>query len=158
MKKEKYPTQLPRARRKEAASRLEKKQIKDKSGSNQFAHTLEQIKAVQFISENNADELDDTGKEKIRFERNRMETAIIRESKGILEEIDGSFYGNAMPVKVIPMGGTARNAWIQTEILIGIGIDASSVRRIRAGMLTGTDSPRGTRNALRFVANPFEAR
>ena len=54
--------------------------------------------------------------------------------EGILEDIDGSFNGDPVPVKVVPVVGGSGETWIEAKILVGVGINALAIRGIGTGM------------------------
>jgi hypothetical protein len=76
--------------------------------------------------------------------------------EGILEDIDGSFNGDPVPVKVVPVVGSSGDTWIEAKILVGVGVNALAIRGIGTGMVAGANAGRTLLNGAR--ANPFEAR
>lgn len=54
--------------------------------------------------------------------------------EGILEDIDGSFNGDPVPVKVVPVVGGSGETWIEAKILVGVGVNALAIRGIGTGM------------------------
>ena len=110
---------------------------------------------MQSISEKDADELSDTGKEQIGLNgSSAMRFAGIK-GEGIFEDVDGSLNGDPIPVEIVPMVGVSGNARIEAKILVGIGVDALAIRGIGARMVTDTNSGRTVGN--RSGANPLEA-
>lgn len=57
--------------------------------------------------------------------------------EGILEDIDGSFNGDPVPVKVVPVVGGSGETWIEAKILVGVGVNALAIRGIGTGMPMG---------------------
>lgn len=109
---------------------------------------------MQSISEKDADELSDTGKEQIGLNgSSAMRFAGIK-GEGIFEDVDGFLNGDPVPVEIVPMVGVSGDARIEAKILVGIGVDALT-RGIGARMVTDTNSGRTVGN--RSGANPLEA-
>ena len=77
------------------------------------------------------------------------------EAKRILEDIDRSFNENSVFVEVIPMFGISGDTGTVSEILIGIGVNASAVRGIGAGIFTSANPSAALWNGFR--ANPLKA-
>ena len=99
------------------------------------------VKAIlpDCFCEDNADELRAAGKIEIRFDRFGISCFEICKTEGILEDIDGSFNKHSVFVEVIPMICVSGNARTVSEILLGIGVNAFTIRRIRTGILTNTN-------------------
>ena len=109
---------------------------------------------MQGISEKDADELSDTGKEEIGLNGDGTVGFTGVEDEGILEDVNGSLNGDPVPVEVIPMVGVSGDTGIEAEILVGVSVDALTIGRIGAGMLANTDAGGALLNGSR--ANPFE--
>ena len=68
--------------------------------------------------------------EKIGLDRFCISGFQISQSKGILEYIDRSFHQHSVFVELIPMFCISRDPRALSEILFGVGINASAVRGI----------------------------
>ena len=79
------------------------------------------------MSEKDANELSDTGKEQISLNGSGTVrfTGIKRE--GILEDVNGSLNGDPVSVEVVPMVGVSGDAGIEAKVLVGIGVDTLAV-------------------------------
>ena len=125
-----------------------------KDSGNQFTDGFDILRHMQGISEKDADELSDTGKEEIGLNGDGTVGFTGVEDEGILEDIDGSLNGDPVPVEVIPVVGVSGDTGIEAEILVGVGVDTLAVRRIGAGMVANADARGALLNGS--GANPFE--
>ena len=62
------------------------------------------------------------------------------QDESILKEIDGSFNGNTVPVKIIPMISTSGDTGIKRKVFVGISVDTLPISSFGAWVLTGADS------------------
>ena len=101
------------------------------------------------MSEKDANELSDTGKEQISLNGSGTVrfTGIKRE--GILEDVNGSLNGDPVSVEVVPMVGVSGDAGIEAKVLVGIGVDTLAVRGIGARMFADAHSGRALGNGKR---------
>ena len=110
---------------------------------------------MQGVSKEDADELSDTGEKEVGLDGGSTMGFTGIKDEGILEDIDGSFNGDPVAVKVIPVVGSSGDAGIEAEILVGVGVDTLAVRGIGTGMFAGANAggtlPDGA------GASPFEA-
>ena len=81
------------------------------------------------MSKKDTDELHYTGKVNVSFYRDSVMRFSAVESKSIFKQIDRSFNGDSMLVKIIPKFSISRNAGIESEILIRISVNAFAVGR-----------------------------
>ena len=109
---------------------------------------------MQSISEEDADELSDTGKEEIGLNGDGTVGFTGVEDEGILEDVNGSLNSDSVPVEVIPMVSVSGDTGIEAEIFVGVSVDAPAVRRISTRMFANTDA--GGTLLNRGGANPFE--
>ena len=110
---------------------------------------------MQGVSKEDADELSDTGEKEVGLDGGSTMGFTGIKDEGILEDIDGSFNGDPVAVKVIPVVGSSGDAGIEAEILVGVGVDTLAVRGIGTGMVAAANAGRTLLNGAR--ANPFEA-
>ena len=125
-----------------------------KGSGNQLANGFDVLRLMQGISEKDADELSDTGKEEIGLNGDGTVGFTGVEGEGVLEDVNGSLNGDPVAVEVVPVVGISGDTGIEAEILVGISVDALAVRRIGAGMVANADAGGALLNGSR--ANPFE--
>lgn len=82
---------------------------------------------------------------------NTADASVFGECKGILEQINGAFHGNTVPIEIIPTCCISRNTGTETEILARIGIDTPPIGRICAGCLTSDIGFSETSTFLEFL-------
>lgn len=80
-----------RAQEKEANKPSHKNTTKQQSGK-QFTDTLVKMVLMKLISENNADELNNTGKEQICFSCNEAIAFVVSQGKSVFQKVNGSLY------------------------------------------------------------------
>lgn len=110
---------------------------------------------MEGVSEKDADQLSDTGEEEIGLDGDSAMGFTGIKDEGILEDIDGSFNGDPVPVKVVPVVGSSGDTWIEAKTFVGVGVNALAIRGIGTGMVAGANAGRTLLNGAR--ANPFEA-
>ena len=110
---------------------------------------------MQGVSEEDTDELSDTCKEEIGLNGNGAVGFTGVKGEGVLEDVNGSFNSNPVPVKVIPVVGVSGDTGIEAEVLVGVSVNALAIRGNSTGMLADTSSGRTVGN--RGGANPFKA-
>ena len=110
---------------------------------------------MQGVSEEDTDELSDTCKEEIGLNGNGAVGFTGVKGEGVLEDVNGSFNSNPVPVKVIPVVGVSGDTGIEAEVLVGVGINALAISGSGTGMVTNTNPGRALGNRGR--ANPFKA-
>ena len=110
---------------------------------------------MQSVSEEDTNELSDAGKEEIGLNGDGAERFTRVEDEGVFEDVNGSFNGNPVPVKVIPVIGVSGDTRIETEILVRVSVNALAISGIGARKITGTNA--GSTLWNRGGANPFEA-
>lgn len=149
-----------RGYKRRSAKRAEKqsahmKGTQEERSGDQSADRFDELRLMQGVSEEDADQLSDTGEEEVGLDGgSAMGFAGIKD-EGILEDIDGSFNGDPVAVKVVPVVGTSWDTGIEAKILVGVGVDALAVRGFGTGMLAGANAGGTLLDGGR--ANPFEA-
>ena len=118
-----------------------------------FAGTFVEMILLDCFGKHDADELCASGEEEIGFDRSGISGSEIGKAEGILEDIDRSLNQDSVFVKIIPMFCVSRNTGTGSEILLGVGVNASAIRRIGTGIFAGADSLIAFLPGFR--ANPF---
>jgi hypothetical protein len=84
---------------------------------------------MQGVSKEDADELSDTGEKEVGLEGGSTMGFTGIKDEGILEDIDGSFNGDPVPVKVVPVVGSSGETWIEAKILVEVGVNALAIHQ-----------------------------
>ena len=143
-----------RAKRADLQTAQMKGNRKERSG-NQPADGFDELRLMEGVSEKDVYQLSDTGEEEIGLDGDSAMGFTGIKDEGILEDIDGSFNGDPVPVKVVPVVGSSGETWIEAKILVGVGVNALAIRGIGTGMVAAANAGRTLLNGAR--ANPFEA-
>ena len=115
---------------------------REQVSGDQFANGFNELGLMQGIRKKDADKLTDTGKEEVSLNGDSAVRFAGVEGERILEDVNGSFDGDSVPVKVVPMFSVSGDAGIEAKILVGVSVDTLAVRGIGAGMLTDTNAGR----------------
>ena len=110
---------------------------------------------MQSVSEEDANQLSDTSEKEISLNGDSTVGFTGVEDEGILEDVNGSLNGDPVPVQVIPVLGVSGDARIETEVLVGVRVNALAVSGIGTGMLANANAGGALLDGRR--ADPFEA-
>ena len=79
------------------------------------------------LSENNTNKLNNTGKQEVGLSGSGREGLTVSAAERVFQQIDGPFDKDTVAVKIFPMIGAARDAWIEPEIFAWIGVNTSAI-------------------------------
>ena len=117
-----------RAKRADLQTAQMKGNRKERSG-NQPADGFDELRLMEGVSEKDTDQLSDTGEEEIGLDGDSAMGFTGIKDEGILEDIDGSFNGDPVPVKVVPVVGSSGETWIEAKILVEVGVNALAIHQ-----------------------------
>lgn len=102
------------------------------------ADTAEKMPLVEHVSQDNAEQLDNSRKVKIRFGGQGIRSLSLLQAENVFEGADRTFSRNSFGVEIIPLRRSAQDTGIEAEVTVRVDINTAAIDRGCARALTST--------------------